>query len=133
MGTWGHGSFENDTAMDWIYGLEETSEMTILGDTIGSGLEMMESEEGMDADTACNVLAAAEVIAAMRGKPSEDLPDSVKSWIEGKPKAPPELSKAAFLTVNSLLQKSELKELWDESDESAKWVEAVNSLVTRLK
>lgn len=133
MGAWGHGTFENDTAMDWTYGLEASPEIKILGETVGAGLKFFESEEEMDADTACNTLAAAEVIAAMRSKPASNLPDSVKSWIEGKPKAPPELVKAAFLAVKTLLEKSELKELWEESDESAGWVAGVQDLLKRLK
>lgn len=133
MGAWGHGTFENDTAMDWTYELEACSDLSILEETIAAGGDFSESEEEMDADTACTTLAAAEVIAAMQSKPNSNLPDTVTSWIQGKPKAPPELIKAASLAVSTLLEKSELKELWAETEENADWVAAVQDLLRRLQ
>jgi hypothetical protein len=133
MGAWGTGAFENDTALDWTYQLESNPGIEILGTAVKAGLQFLQSNEEMDADTASNVLAAAEVIAALRGKSGCSLPETVEAWIKDKPKAPAELAKGAFLAVSTVRDRSELKELWQESDENEKWLSEVEGLIKRLK
>jgi hypothetical protein len=64
-------------------------------------------------------LAAVEVVAALRGHPIDDLPDNAKAWIE----AHRELDVSSLIpTSQAVIQRirsdSELKELWDESEEA---------------
>ena len=79
-------------------------------------------------------LAAAEVIAALLGKPSASLPDDAKECV-GRLSFKPdeELLSAARKAVERVKTDSELKELWDESDDAAQWQATVEDLAARLK
>jgi hypothetical protein len=39
MGTWGTGAFDNDTAADWLYALEEVDDLSLIETTIASVLD----------------------------------------------------------------------------------------------
>ena len=79
-------------------------------------------------------LAAAEVVVALLGKPSASLPDDTKECI-GKLSFKPdeELLSAARKAVERVKTDSELKELWDESDDAEQWQVTVEDLAARLK
>ena len=79
-------------------------------------------------------LAAAEVVAALLGKPSASLPDDAKECI-GKLNLKPseKLVAAARKAVKRVKTDSELKELWDESDDAVQWQTTVEDLAARLK
>ena len=86
----------------------------------------------LDADWCSPALAAAEVVAALRGKPV--LPDDVAAWVSAHAdldttEAQPKASQA----VQHILAESELKELFQESDEYDQWVGGVNDLLARLR
>ncbi len=76
MGTWGAKSFENDDAMDWIAVIEEASDTEPMKDALAAVLEA--EGEYLEAPDCSNAMAAAEVIAALNGAPSPDLPEEVK-------------------------------------------------------
>ena len=65
MGAWSKDSFGNDTACDWAYGLEDTSDLSLVRETIqkavGSG------DEHLEAPDAEETIAAVEVIARLKG------------------------------------------------------------------
>ena len=77
-------------------------------------------------------LAAAEVIAALLGKPTAKLPDEVASWVAGKRRPDSALVKTAQRVVQRILKDSDLKDLWAESSDSAKWQQEVEGLLGRL-
>ena len=132
MGAWGVGNFENDDAMDWTYELEEADGARIL-ETALSGAEKgqdyyLESPDG------CIALAAAEVVAALNGKPASNLPDVVAAWVEKnktKPGAAQLMARAATV-VERIDAKSELQELWDDSDSKEEWHALMANLKSRL-
>ena len=68
MGAWGSRSFENDTACDWFYELEESGveliESTLL-------LVVEETDEFDDAEES-EAVAAAEIVATMAGRPDPE-------------------------------------------------------------
>jgi hypothetical protein len=129
MGAWAHGSFDNDDAMDWVGELEELDDTEPIDWAFE---EVLEADDYLEAPEASIGLAAAEVVAAMIGKPASELPGEVASWVAGK--EPPEtaLVKKAQQVVRRVLEGSELKELWDESEDSAKWQQEVEGLLHRL-
>lgn len=94
-------------------------------DLFGITEEILEEPAGSEA------LAAAEVVAALLGKPSINLPDEVSEWVQGK-EFGPELAFVALKAIKVVLTNSELKELWEESDEYNAWISVVNSLKERL-
>ncbi len=134
MASWGVLPFENDDALDWVWELEDAEDFSVLEDALdtvasaeaGDYVEALESEEA---------LAAAEVVAALNGKALEDLPEPVEAFLErNKGKKPDaELMSLARKAVKRVRGSSELKELWESSDDAEKWEEAMDDLETRLK
>jgi hypothetical protein len=70
MGTWGAGGFENDTALDFASSVESVADII-------KGLGDKPLPAAIDADRACEIIAAAECVAAMLGRPSGDMPDAL--------------------------------------------------------
>ncbi len=132
MGTWGEKNFENDTAGDWIYDLEEQADVrSFLVETLqkvsGAG-----KDDYIEASECYEALAAAEVICAMRSRPCTDLPDEVKAILEKHPVEPDvDLLALASDAAGRILADSELKELWDETEEDS-WQKVIKDLIERL-
>ena len=77
MGAWGEGPFENDTSMDWVHELRESEDpdypLGVLRELDGLGpLDTRAAELG---------IAAAEAVAASRGRPAEEVPADVLEWL----------------------------------------------------
>lgn len=131
MGTWGTGSFDNDTAADWAYELEDAEDLA----PVEAALDAVHGEgDYLDADVAAIGLAAAEVVAALRGHAAPDLPENVRAWLAGHPLPVPDaLLAETRRAVDTILARSELRDLWDESDEADAWRAAVGDLRARLR
>src|SRR5438034_10970307 len=71
MGTWDEGSFGNDTACDWSYGLEKVSDLRYVETTLDKVLAYG-AREMVPADAAECAVAAAEVIARLKGRWGEE-------------------------------------------------------------
>ena len=132
MGAWGPGSFENDAAQDWLYDFGE-NDFRLIDRTLAGVAAMMAVDE-LDADEACEVLAAAECVAAAAGFPPDDPPEELAEWLaQNSPMlVKPEDIEMARKVVARVLSKSELRELWLESDEFDVWETAVTNLQSRL-
>lgn len=132
MGAWGPGNFENDVAQDWLYDFGE-NDFRLIDRTLAGVAAMIEADE-LDADEASEVLAAAECVAAAAGFPPNDPPEELAEWLaENSPMlVKPEYVAIACQAVARVLAKSELRELWLESDEFEAWETAVTNLQSRL-
>lgn len=130
MGTWGLTSFENDDALDWVIELENAADTTILRDTLS--FVNQSEDDYLDTSDSCFALAAAEVVAALGGKPSPNLPNEVAKWVAGRGEPEPALLSHAKKAVKAVLEDSELKDLWEETDEHEDWVRDVEGLLERL-
>src|SRR5262249_13924060 len=93
---------------------------------------VLEADDYLEAPEASMGIAAAEVVAALLGKLAAKLPDEVTSWLVGKKPPKPALVKKAQRVVERILKDSELKELWAESEDSAKWQQEIEGLLQRL-
>jgi len=129
MSAWGTGSFENDDAADWVYELEESSGT----DAVEAALEAIDPDDYPEAPD-CNVaIAAAEVIAALRGHPLESLPAEVAAWVdENETDIDSDLVALALTAIQRIESDSELKELWNDADELDSWSDALRDLESRL-
>ncbi len=118
MGAWGTGNFENDQAADFVAELVAAKDT----DPIKTAIEqiLFATEESLDADLASRGLAAAEVVAALRRNPG-DVPDEVSEWVSGRRAASVELRMMAHSVVIKVLNDSELRELWEETDDFDRW------------
>ncbi len=131
MGTWGMKSFENDSASDWISDLEEEGSVEFLAESMN-----LEREDGyLDSDEAVAAIAAAEVVAALLGRPAVDLPESIVKWVatnQGLDVSA--LQEPAVASLKEIVgPDSELNELWRENQEEyPSWVAEMNGLRDRL-
>ena len=134
MGSWGVLPFENDDALDWVWELEDTENFAVLELSL-EHVASAQPDENVEAADAEEALAAAEVVAALLGKPLEELPEPVEDFLQrnqGK-KPDAELVALAVKAVKRIRSSSELKELWEASDDAEKWDEVVEELLSRLK
>lgn len=129
MGTWGSGPFENDHAADWVQDLEDADDLALALDA----LERVRGSQYVDADDASTAIAAAEVVAAVGGRPHADLPEDVRRWVATSDiTVNPEHSEEAAAAVARIRgEDSELAELWAEDDPSA-WHGHMEDLADRL-
>jgi len=134
MGTWGHNAFDNDTANDWKYGLEEVDDLSLVEETIAAALGDIDAEY-LDADIACEALAACEVIARLRGNAGyrDSYTEDVDAWVKAHPQAPsPALVADALKLLDHVIKPgNELRELWEESGEVDDWAATVRDLRLR--
>lgn len=128
MGTWGTAAFDNDAASDWLAELEGTDDAGPVEEALR---DVAENEGYVDADEAQPAVAAAEVVAAMRGRPSPDLPAEARAWAAGQGRPEAALVELARAAVARVRRDSELKELWEEGDPS-EWEGALDDLAGRL-
>ncbi|GIK55311.1 MAG: DUF4259 domain-containing protein [Chloroflexi bacterium] len=133
MGTWGIGSFENDTAMDWLVDFE-ANDFRLIDRTL-AGVAAMQAVDYLDADEACEVLAAAECVAAAAGFPAASLPDEIHNWVSAnRPiQVKPDYVRMAITAVTRVRTHSELQALWAETNDNEAWNTAVADLQTRLR
>jgi hypothetical protein len=133
MGAWGAKSFQNDDACDWVYELEEDSDLAVIEETLAAIAEA-DKDDYLEAPECSTAIGAAEVVAALLQRPSPDLPDEAKNWVQNfSGQIPATLPKLAVRTITRIKSDSELKELWDESDEADEWYAVINELEERLK
>ena len=134
MGTWGVGTFENDTAGDWTYGLEETDDLSLVRETFDRVLAAGNSY--LDSDIACEGLAACEVIARLKGNWGVRNPytATIDKWVESHGSVPYDgLVPLATRVIDRVLTSpSELLALWEEGD-AAEWKSAVQDLRNRIE
>ena len=133
VGAWGTGSFENDTASDWFYLVEEAVDPGLV---ILSALDDALAEAGyLELDAACAAVAAAELSASCAGEVDDDLPDHIRRWVSGHPHQPhADEIEHAVQAMQRVRAESELRELWDaETGPDNAWLRSVDDLVVRLR
>ena len=133
MGSWGVGSFENDDAHDWLYEL-------ISGDNLNPVFTAFTEvrkvgNSYLNAQKSYEALAAAEVIAALRGYPCTNLPDELATWLEAHPfKASDDLAREAMAVVVRILRASELKDGRENMGNiPMEWYWMMGDLMSRLR
>jgi hypothetical protein len=131
MGAWGELAFDNDTANDWAYGLEDANDLSI----IEFAFDELEGvgDEYLDQDIACPALAACEVLARLQGNfgYKNGYTKKVDSWVAAHPIKPDAalLQRATSAIRRILGKKSELRELWEDAES---WRKSVEDLERRL-
>lgn len=133
MGAWSAHTFGNDTACDWAYGLEEVEDLSLVRQAFDAVLNT--GDEYLDADIACEGLAACEVIARLRGKwgVRDPYTETVDQWVEahGTLRYESLLPTAVWVIDRVIGPHSELRDLWEEAGEG-EWLAAVDDLRERV-
>src|SRR5687768_861923 len=90
MGTWSMGSFGNDTACDWSYGLNEVHDLSYVESALDRVLEPGPGT-AVSIDDAQSAVAAAEIVARLKGHWGEEDPysETADTWIRSHPLTPP--------------------------------------------
>ena len=138
MGTWGVGTFENDTASDWAFEMEGAEDLTPVLQAITSVLQT--GDDYLDVDDACCALAACEVVARLKGNwgVRDAYSEPVDLWVQTYSKTNSEkprdvLVEGALAAIDRVLKPpSELLELWQE-DDATEWIAAVGELRERVR
>ena len=139
MGAWGVKNFDNDGAADFAHDVYDSGKKVIKK----SFLKIVDSKDDyLDASDCEEALAAAEIVAAAKGKPSEDLPKEMKKWLAKNDvltfkkslfSKKVDIVNLAEQSVNKIITYSELKELWEETDDFETWNNIQADLIKRLK
>ena len=123
--------FDNDDAMDWIYDLQEEGSLADVNEALD--LIVRSRSNPLDLTDSRIALAAGEIVAAMNGDSSPELPEEAEDWLIGKPSASEVLRAKAEEAIRKILQTSELIDYWTEREQLDSWRFAVNDLIKRLE
>ncbi|RFS22047.1 DUF4259 domain-containing protein [Chitinophaga silvatica] len=131
MGAWGTRNFENDGSQDWIFDLMENRDGGLVTDTMARIINNHETLEVGDCEEA---LAAAELVAALVGKPSEDFPENPLDQLDILNLiATRTLRNQAIAAVNKIVAGSEMKNYWEQEGSLDSWVAVEQGLIKRLE
>lgn len=131
MGAWAAGSFDNDDAGDWVCELPDAEDTSVLEEAFS---RIIECDGYLEAPDCSVAIAAAEVVAALRQRAGVEPPEQVGAFVSRIASLPsPALVALALRALERVKTKSELQELWDESDSRSEWQQAVTELEGRLR
>jgi Domain of unknown function (DUF4259) len=137
VGTLGVEAFANDDALDWLLELDPA-------DGVRPVLAALERAAGaidphLDAHTAAVALAAAELLAALRGRPHPALPEMAADWVAAVTLASPtgaapdeEELALATRALDLVVTSSALAEIWSQRPDDAEWRSELDRLRLRL-
>lgn len=132
MGAWGADSFENDDASDWLADFCNSPDGELTSTALSTVAEMSATDY-LEAPECSVGIAAAEVVASQKGAANPNLNDEAKKCLANlESKVDPGLVSLALKALERIKTNSELKELWDESENPAEWYQAVGNLEARL-
>jgi hypothetical protein len=152
VGTWGDGTFENDTAVDWILEVKErgdasTVRMALMAVAVADNAGLLDAHIGCEALAACEIVAAALGLApsAPENPRIAEVVPALAAFAEGATgdvevvaARMPELVgdvELARRAVDAVLdsERSELHMLWSEENwTSPHWLAVVEDLRRRL-
>ena len=133
MGAWGCGIFENDSASDWVYQLDDAKDDTVLMKAFDA---VIAADEYIDEDECSGALAAAAITVGLHDRKLDGLPEAAVDWINSGPKANMSaLREKAIIAVEKVRNNplSELRELWSEGEDGDEWFETIDELLAKMK
>lgn len=136
MGAWGVNTFDNDCALDWLSELEDEKDLSIIVDKFFEFKDDYNNgkEGSADSDLSSEVLAAAEVVAALLGSPGSVLPKSIAKWLEKKKNYDRSLISYYNHIFNSdELDDDELKREWKSLSKENKWRDILEGLSSQAQ
>jgi hypothetical protein len=130
MGTWGVNSFDNDAARDWA------AEAAPGGrEALSAVIEAVFDADRLDADLVTRGIAAAEVVAALMGRPESAETARIAGTFGLAPDDALALKESAgHVVYRAVGEGTELRQLWEDAgpDEFDAWLHSLRSLLTRL-
>lgn len=130
-GAWGEGSFENDSAADWVYELQGSKSpsflLTVFATVPPAGY--------IEVDTCAAAIAAADVVAALKDGKTKLLPKVVATWVKSNELGyKPNMATKALEVISFCknMKRSELAQLWKEG-KSNNWLSQISKIEVRLQ
>lgn len=134
MGAWGIGSFDNDDAADFLADVTESGDLSFIREVLDN---VLASTEYVEAPDACQAIVASEILAAALGRPTPaaQQEEEIGRWVARvRPTVDNELAVQAGDALDRILdQNSELRELWEETEEFPEWQATVAELGRQLQ
>lgn len=138
MATWGIGPYANDFAQDWAEDLQESNDLYFIENTLdnvlsGEGADVLEAPYGAEG------LAAVEALLRLFGRDgaSDEDTQAVDDWvgaIKGRFRPRADLFEKAGRALDLILsERSELRELWHDSEHYEPWRAGVLAQKARLQ
>ncbi len=133
MGAWDFGTLDNDEAQDFVADLLDTR-----GDRwrmVEAALDLISDvADSTDSADEAAALAASEVVAAAAsGSAAEELDEELAAWaMRAAPKHLHMLARRAVSVIDSISEKSELRDLWAGSGDLKPWLGGLEDLKRRL-
>jgi hypothetical protein len=132
MGAWGTGNFENDDAGDWVVEFRTAPAEQKLHEAFAA---VIGTTDYIECDLGGYALAAAETVAAAKGKPCWDIPPELRTWAEANaPVATPSLTAQALAATGRVTDRetSEIAQLRAEGAFYQEWLAVIEELKHRL-
>ena len=130
MGAWGFRAFENDEALDWAARARELG----IKPAVESALDAVLGDASRHPDESASSVAcaAAALVACKNGYAQSDVPEDLISFVQESSPPGPELIQKAHAALTRILESSELKDLWAETEYLEPWVSDLNAIRQRL-
>ena len=129
------GIFENETACDWLYKLEDREDLSLVIDSLDNVLDV--GEDYLEAFEAEEGLAAAETVARLKGEwgKRDASTEIVDKWVEQYKLAPTKnMIKKSMAVIERIMQgPSELLEIEKDGKRFNEWKNVLDDLTERLK
>ena len=128
MGAWGFKNFENDGAADFVYDVFDNGKKVIFQAI--QKIVKAKPDEYLEAPDCEEDLAAIELLAAAKNNQSSDCNPDIIKWLQKNdvlkfknglfgPKV--DLVPLAEKALDRIINDSELRELWEESEQFDEW------------
>jgi hypothetical protein len=131
MGAWDATAFGNDDAADMLVDLlEHSSPREYLAQILAHARETgyLEAPEGSQ------MVAVAAIVAASKNKEVVAVPENAASWIDANESMLRPLAATALEAISRVRgEKSELRELWQESEEFPNWIADLDKISAALR
>jgi hypothetical protein len=125
--------FHSEPAEQWLKALLANTDLNCIIAALDPA-DLLPAELMLNARTCCELLVAAEVVAAAIGRPSRHLPAPVLAWLrERDALISPGVVALAAAAVQRVGQFSELRGFWDIRGQSEAWLVGVENLRRRLR
>jgi hypothetical protein len=125
--------FVGRPAREWLEALQSGTDTTPILRALEPA-EFVPGELLLKASVCCEILVAAELVAAGLGRPSLHLPAGVAAWLQERDVLfSPGVVRLAAAAVHRVGEFSELRQLWDAVHLGKEWVCGVAALCGRLQ
>lgn len=135
MGTWSTEPFGNDSAVDWSEHLEQYNDLSYIDNAFNRVIEF--GDGLLDATEADEAVAAADVVARLKGKfyVRDSHTEKADAWVTAHSLTPtPELISKALRALDRVTtEPSEAYDLWREGAHFNEWKQQIDSLRARLQ